>query len=82
MAHPRFHAGRTVLIFSKNLTMADGISPTFAGLNSHEIVQSLLDVIDIDASVFGEVPVFVSCDSGVSNLTPRNGQIDINAVVV
>ena len=61
--------------------MANGISPTFAGLNSHEIVQALLDVIDIDASVFGEVPVFVSGDSGVSNLTPRNSRLGINVVI-
>ena len=61
--------------------MADGSSPAFAGLNSHEVVESLLDIIDIDASVFGEVPGFVSGDFGVSNLTPRKSQIDINAVV-
>ena len=45
--------------------MVDGLSPAFAGLNSHEIVKMLLDTNDNDASVFEEARVAGSCDSGV-----------------
>ena len=34
--------------------MADGSSPAFAGLNSHKIVETLLDTKDNDASAFIE----------------------------
>ena len=46
--------------------MADGSSPAFAGLNSHKIVETLLDTNDNDASAFIEARAAGSGDSGVT----------------